>query len=106
MANESERDDRTEDPTQRRLDQAIERGDVAKSQEINTFFVVMFALNVLIGIVTQPHVMGVCAAGRTELDGRVGFVLWLGPDNRPISVDVNNEPGVRPDPATSVASAP
>lgn len=41
--------------------------------EINTFFIVMFALNVLVGIVTQPHVMGVCAAGRTELDGRVGF---------------------------------
>ena len=39
MADTPEKDDRTEEPTQRRLDQAIERGDVAKSQEISTFFV-------------------------------------------------------------------
>ena len=41
--------------------------------EINGFHIVIFALNALIGIVTMPHVMGVCAAGRTEMDGRVGF---------------------------------
>lgn len=41
--------------------------------EINLFWVVMLGLNALIGIVTQPHIMGVCAAGRTEMDGRVGF---------------------------------
>jgi len=41
--------------------------------EINAFHIVMFALNALIGIVTMPHIMGVCAAGRTEMDGRVGF---------------------------------
>jgi flagellar biosynthetic protein FlhB len=37
---ESEQDasDRTEDPTQRRLDQALERGDVAKSQEVTAWF--------------------------------------------------------------------
>ena len=39
MADTPEKDDRTEEPTQRRLDQAIERGDVAKSQEISTFLV-------------------------------------------------------------------
>ena len=27
--------DRTEDPTQKRLDEALERGDVVKSQEVN-----------------------------------------------------------------------
>jgi flagellar biosynthetic protein FlhB len=32
--------DKTEDPTQKRLDDAHERGDVAKSQEINTWFVI------------------------------------------------------------------
>ncbi|MBI5261736.1 MAG: flagellar biosynthesis protein FlhB [Bradyrhizobium sp.] len=31
---------KTEDPTQKRLDDALERGDVAKSQEINTWFVI------------------------------------------------------------------
>jgi Na+/proline symporter len=41
--------------------------------EINLFWIVMLGLNSLIGIVTQPHIMGVCAAGRTEMDGRVGF---------------------------------
>jgi flagellar biosynthetic protein FlhB len=31
--------DRTEDPTQKRLDEALERGDVVKSQEVSTWFV-------------------------------------------------------------------
>jgi flagellar biosynthetic protein FlhB len=31
---------RTEDPTQKRLDDALKRGDVVKSQEINTWFVI------------------------------------------------------------------
>jgi len=43
--------------------------------EINLFWIVMLGLNSLIGIVTQPHIMGVCAAGRTEMDGRVGFAV-------------------------------
>jgi len=41
--------------------------------EINLFWIGMLGLNSLIGIVTQPHIIGVCAAGRTEMDGRVGF---------------------------------
>src|SRR3954463_4488023 len=40
MADESDTDNKTEDPTQKRLDEALERGDVAKSQEINTWFVI------------------------------------------------------------------
>src|SRR5258707_511639 len=31
--------DRTEDPTQKRLDDALARGDVVKSQEVSTWFV-------------------------------------------------------------------
>ena len=46
---------------------------VDKLGEINGFHIVIFALNALVGIVTQPHIMGVCAAGRDEMDGRVGF---------------------------------
>src|SRR5882724_2440215 len=38
MADENE--DKTEDPTQKRLDDAHSRGDVAKSQEVNTWFVI------------------------------------------------------------------
>jgi flagellar biosynthesis protein FlhB len=40
MADESDTEDKTEDPTQKRLDEAAERGDVVKSQEINTWFVI------------------------------------------------------------------
>src|SRR5476651_1817791 len=32
--------EKTEDPTQKRLDDAHERGDVAKSQEVNTWFLI------------------------------------------------------------------
>lgn len=37
MAEGADREDRTEEPTQKRIDDAIKRGDVAKSQEISTF---------------------------------------------------------------------
>jgi flagellar biosynthetic protein FlhB len=40
MADDSDTSDKTEDPTQKRLDDAHERGDVAKSQEINTWFII------------------------------------------------------------------
>ncbi len=40
MADENDSSDKTEDPTQKRLDDAHERGDVAKSQEINTWFMI------------------------------------------------------------------
>ncbi|MCA9238327.1 MAG: sodium:solute symporter family protein [Planctomycetales bacterium] len=43
--------------------------------EIGPFFVAMYALQALIGIVAQPFIMGVCASGRTEMDGRVGFMV-------------------------------
>jgi flagellar biosynthesis protein FlhB len=39
MAEEDD-SEKTEDPTQKRLDEAQERGDVVKSQEINTWFVI------------------------------------------------------------------
>ena len=40
MADENDTSDKTEDPTQKRLDDALERGDVVKSQELNTWFVI------------------------------------------------------------------
>lgn len=46
---------------------------LATPGEINLFHIVMLAISALIGIVTQPHIMGVCAGGRNEMDGRVGF---------------------------------
>ena len=43
-------------------------------KQITIFFVVMMALQALIGIVAQPFIMGVCAAGKTEWEGRIGIV--------------------------------
>jgi flagellar biosynthetic protein FlhB len=56
MADQAEDDDRTEEPTQRKLDEAIKKGDVAKSQEINTLFVLggfTLAVMILSGYITQ-----------------------------------------------------
>ncbi len=46
MADDSE-NEKTEDPTQKRLDDAHAKGDVAKSQEVNTWFVIAGATLVL-----------------------------------------------------------
>lgn len=47
MAEEADDAEKTEDPTQKRLDEALERGDVVKSQEVNTWFVIGAAALVL-----------------------------------------------------------
>ncbi|MGJ4885586.1 flagellar biosynthesis protein FlhB [Bradyrhizobium sp. HKCCYLRH1065] len=47
MSDEADSEDKTEDPTQKRLDQALERGDVVKSQELNTWFVIASATLVM-----------------------------------------------------------
>jgi flagellar biosynthetic protein FlhB len=47
MAEEDDSAERTEDPTQKRLDDAHDRGDVAKSQEVNTWFMISGATLVL-----------------------------------------------------------
>src|SRR5215475_140766 len=47
MAEQSNETDKTEEPTQKRLDEALKRGDVVKSQEVNTWFVIAGAALVL-----------------------------------------------------------
>src|SRR5947209_10435097 len=47
MAEEHDPSEKTEDPTQKRLDDAHDRGDVAKSQEVNTWFMIAGATLVL-----------------------------------------------------------
>ncbi len=39
---------------------------------IGTFTILMLALNGIIGITAQPHMVSMCATGRTERDGRIG----------------------------------
>src|SRR5262244_3665934 len=47
MAEQSNETEKTEQPTQKRLDEALKRGDVVKSQEVNTWFVIAGAALVL-----------------------------------------------------------
>src|SRR5882672_11627970 len=47
MAGQDDDTERSEDPTQKRLDEALERGDVVKSQEVNTWFIISAAALIL-----------------------------------------------------------
>jgi flagellar biosynthetic protein FlhB len=48
MAEDTDDTEKTEDPTQKRLDDAIKRGDVVKSQEVNAWFVLAAGALVLL----------------------------------------------------------
>ena len=48
MAEDTDDTEKTEDPTQKRLEEALKRGDVVKSQEVNTWFVIAGAALVLV----------------------------------------------------------
>ena len=43
--------------------------------EIGIFYIAVIAFNGLVGIVTQPHTMSNCAAGKTEMEGRFGWMF-------------------------------
>lgn len=42
---------------------------------ITAFYIAVIAFNGLVGIVTQPHTMSNCAAGKTEMEGRFGWTF-------------------------------
>jgi Na+/proline symporter len=42
--------------------------------EIGVFFILIIALNSLLGVVIQPHNMGTTSAGKTEIEGAIGFL--------------------------------
>ncbi|MBW3540171.1 MAG: hypothetical protein KY476_07870 [Planctomycetes bacterium] len=44
-------------------------------EPLTVFYIVMISLTALAGIVVQPHIMGVCGAGKTEMEGRFGFTF-------------------------------
>jgi flagellar biosynthetic protein FlhB len=80
MADDS--DDKTEDPTQKRLDDAHAKGDVAKSQEVNTWFVIAGGTLVLssfsgsIGSGILAPMRGLIAnAGLIHTDGKALLAL-------------------------------
>jgi len=82
--------DRTEDPTQRRLDQAVERGDVVKSQEVNAWFVIAAATLALLisansmgsglttmlrGLIANSYAIPVDGVGVLRLFQRIGMEI-------------------------------
>lgn len=77
MAEDQDDDDKTEDPTPKKIDEAIKRGDVVKSQELTTFFVlsaatifVAFMTPGLSRDLTKPLAAFFDHAGDISLDGR------------------------------------
>lgn len=78
--------DRSQDPTQKRLDEAHKRGDVVKSQEVSTWFVIAGATLVLAafasgmsgklsttfrGVIANAHQIPVDGKGVLSLSGRL-----------------------------------
>jgi Na+/proline symporter len=49
--------------------------DTMGKPPITMFYVFMLSITALAGIVVQPHIMGVCGAGKTEFEGRFGFTF-------------------------------
>ena len=45
--------------------------------EIGLFYIIVISLNGLVGYGTQPHTMSLCAAGRTEVEARVGMTCGM-----------------------------
>ena len=45
--------------------------------EIGVFWILMNAVNSLVGLVVQPHIMANTSAGKSEMEGRVGFVAGV-----------------------------
>lgn len=57
MAEESDDSEKTEDPSQKRLDDALKKGDVAKSQEVSAWFVLL-GIGLSIAIMAKPAAAG------------------------------------------------
>lgn len=47
--------------------------DLATPAEVSLPWIIAGSISALIGIVAQPHTMEVCASGKTEWEGRMGF---------------------------------
>jgi Na+/proline symporter len=45
--------------------------------EITLFYIIVIAFNALVGWVTMPETMANCAAGKTEMEGRIGVTVGI-----------------------------
>ncbi|MBN1804123.1 MAG: sodium:solute symporter family protein [Sedimentisphaerales bacterium] len=50
---------------------------IVAPEGITAFYIAVISFNALLGWVTQPHNMGLAAAGRTEMEGRVGVMCGI-----------------------------
>jgi flagellar biosynthetic protein FlhB len=90
MAENENGADRSEDPTQKKLDEALERGDVAKSQEVNTWFIIAGSTLILMsfsgsmssglqtslrGFLANAHDIPVDGRGIMRMTNTLGFEL-------------------------------
>jgi flagellar biosynthetic protein FlhB len=88
MAEDNDDAEKTEEPSQKRLEEAINRGDVAKSQEVNTWFVISASALVLVsfsapasvelatafrGILANAHRIPVDGGGLSRLFQQIGI---------------------------------
>jgi len=93
MAEEADKSERSEDPTHKRLEDAHKRGDVAKSQEVNTWFVIL-ASAIALGMLA-PRSAGALTAWLKGLLGNAGSM----------SVDAGSLRGLLGDAALAVGGA-
>ena len=91
MAEDQDDDDKTEEPSPKKIDEAIKRGDVVKSQELTTFFV-LSAATVFVAFMTPglsrdlskslaaffDHAGDIVLDGRSLIDIYIHLVLVLG----------------------------
>lgn len=67
MAEGSDDNEKTEDPTQRKMDEAIQRGDVARSQEVSLWFT-LGAVAIIVGMAGGPAAESMVAPLRGLLE--------------------------------------
>ena len=91
MAEETEDTEKSEDPTHKRLEDALKRGDVVKSQEVNTWFVIAGATLALStfsgsmatdlattfrGLIANAHAVSIDQGGLTRLIEKLGTEVF------------------------------
>lgn len=54
---------------------SVEVAEQLGREPITFFYVCVLSVTALAGIIVQPHIMGVCGAGKTEYEGRFGFTV-------------------------------
>ncbi len=82
MADEPDKSEKTEDPSQHKLDEAHKKGDVAKSQEVTTWFMIlgstlMFALAAPVTATNLMNQLGLIIANADQFDLEGGGLALL-----------------------------